>query len=134
MTASRSPPTSPRTRCSTRTRPRQRAGGLAAIVKHWSRIIDGNAVTLNWYPQHVVVAGDGTLAYSSGPYLLEDRAPNAKTHYVAGRFATTWARGSDGIWRVAFDGGDEGKSADKAAVKAFEVARRQDCPLRSGNG
>ena len=108
--------------------------GREAIVKQWAGILDGKAVSLRWYPQHVVVAGAGKLAYSSGPYLFENRAPNAKQRYTTGRFATTWARGSDGIWRVAFDGGDDGKAADPATVQAFEAGRRRDCPKPTGSG
>ncbi|MEO6798463.1 MAG: DUF4440 domain-containing protein [Rhodanobacter sp.] len=108
--------------------------GRAAIVQHWVGLLDGKMVKLRWYPHQVVVSGRGTLAYSSGPYLVENRAPNAQPRYTTGHFATTWARGSDGVWRVAFDAGDEGKPADKAAVDAFEAGRRADCPLPRGNG
>ena len=108
--------------------------GRDAIVRHWAGILDGKAVRLSWYPQYVVVAGGGTLAYSSGPYVFENHAPHAKTRYTAGHFHTTWARGSDGIWRVAFDGGDDGKAADAATVNAFETGRRRECPQQTDNG
>ena len=103
--------------------------GRNAIERNWAGILDGKTVRLHWYPHQVVVAHGGTLAYSSGPYLIENRDPRAKAHYMAGHFATTWARGSDGVWRVVFDGGDAARPADAAAVAAFDSGRRSACPL-----
>lgn len=102
--------------------------GREAILRNWAGILAGRTLRLRWYP-HQVAVHDGTLAYSSGPYLIENRDPSAKTHYTLGHFATTWARGNDGIWRVVFDGGDEGRPADAAAVAAFDSGRRRACPL-----
>lgn len=103
--------------------------GADTIRQHWAAIIAGKTVHLDWYPQHVVATADGALAYSSGAYLYEDPAPNAKPHYVIGKFATTWRRGSDGGWRVAFDGGDEGKPASDAEAAAFRAGRQSQCPM-----
>lgn len=102
--------------------------GLAAVRTHWSASIAGKTQRLDWYPQQVVVSGDGTLAYSSGAYLFERLAPGAKPRYVVGRFASVWRRAADGVWRVAFDGGDAGKPAGEADVAAFHAGRRPDCP------
>lgn len=103
--------------------------GADAIRRHWAAIIAGKTVQLDWYPQQVVATADGALAYSSGSYLFEDPAPAARTRYVIGRFATTWRRGSDGNWRVAFDGGDEGRPASRAEADAFRTGRQMRCPL-----
>jgi len=105
--------------------------GRAAIGRQWAPFIDGKARRLSWYPQQVVVAGGGNLAYSSGSYLYENRAPAAPQRYTIGHFATTWVRGSDRIWRVAFDGGDAGKPATAADVAGFRTGRRSDCPPRN---
>ena len=102
--------------------------GADAIRQHWAAIIAGKTVHLDWYPQQVVATADGALAYSSGAYLYEDPAPNAKPRYVIGKFATTWRRGGDGTWRVAFDGGDEGKPASDAGAVAFRAGRHIQCP------
>jgi len=102
--------------------------GADTIRQHWAAIIAGKTVHLDWYPQQVVASGDGTLAYSSGAYLYEDPAPNAKPRYVTGRFATVWRRAGDGAWRVAFDGGDAGKPANDADVAAFHAGRQLHCP------
>jgi ketosteroid isomerase-like protein len=101
--------------------------GVAAIMRNWSSVLVGRSVHLNWYPAQVVATADGKLAYSSGPYLLEDPAPNAHPRYTIGHFATVWRRGGDGRWRVAFDGGDDGRPADAAAVKAFVAGRQARC-------
>jgi uncharacterized protein (TIGR02246 family) len=101
--------------------------GADTIRQHWAAIIAGKTVHLDWYPQHVVTTADGALAYSSGTYLYEDPAPNAKPRYVIGKFATTWRRGSDGTWRVAFDGGDDGKPASDAEAATFRAGRQSQC-------
>lgn len=106
--------------------------GRDAIAHEWAGIIEGKTVRLHWYPRHVVVAGGGTLAYSSGPYLLENRAPDAKTRYTTGHFNTTWVHGGDSIWRIAFDAGDAGEPADETEVAAFLAGRRATCPAAPG--
>lgn len=103
--------------------------GAYAVRQHWAAIIAGKTVHLDWYPQHVVAGANGALAYSSGVYLFENPAANAKPRYVTGHFATTWRRDSDDVWRVAFDGGDEGKPASDAEVKAFRASRKNACPM-----
>lgn len=58
--------------------------GRDAITRRWAGIIEGKAVALAWYPTRVTIgpAGDATgpaadTAWSSGPGLFEDRAPDA---------------------------------------------------------
>jgi ketosteroid isomerase-like protein len=108
--------------------------GRDAIRKNWATIIAGESVRLSWYPQHVVVTEDGRLAHSSGVYLFEDPAPNAKPRFTVGSFSTVWRRGSDGQWRVAFDGGDEGKPASDAEAVAFHTGRQMRCPTSADAG
>lgn len=102
--------------------------GPAAIVQAWTPIIDGKALQLDWQPAHVVTSADGRLALSSGPYVMTTTGKDGRTHTVTGRFATTWRRGRDGAWRVQFDGGDEGRPADPAALAAFDRHRDAPCP------
>lgn len=100
--------------------------GREAIVAGWRGIIDGSALQLRWYPDQVSVAGDGRTAYSSGPALYRNPQDGS---YRLGRFGSVWQQGGDGEWRVIFDGGIEPpKPVDEAAAKAFEAARRADCP------
>jgi ketosteroid isomerase-like protein len=102
--------------------------GRAAIQQHWATFIDGKTLRLDWYPQQVVASGDGTLAYSSGVYLFENPAPGAQPRYTIGKFATVWRRADDGVWRVAFDGGDAGQPASEAEVAAVRAGRQTACP------
>ena len=103
--------------------------GVDAIRRHWGAILAGQAVRLDWYPQRVVTTADRALAQSSGVYLFENAAANAKTRYAIGHFSTTWRRGPDQVWRVAFDDGDGGRPASAADVAAFRANRREACPL-----
>jgi ketosteroid isomerase-like protein len=103
--------------------------GAEAVRQHWAAIIAGKTVHLEWYPQHVVAAANGALAYSSGVYLFEKPMANAKPRYVTGHFSTAWRRDADDVWRVAFDGGDEGKPASEAEARAFRAGRQDTCPM-----
>lgn len=103
--------------------------GARAVRQHWAAIIAGKTVRLDWYPQHVVAAADSALAYSSGVYLFENPETHAKPRYLTGHFSTTWRRDGDDVWRVAFDGDDEGRPASDTQVKAFRAGRRNECPM-----
>ena len=99
--------------------------GREAIVAEWQGIIDGSALTLEWYPDVVTVGGDGNTAYSSGPALYRDPQTGAYRH---GRFGSVWQRDTDGAWRVIFDDGLKPQPADAVAVAAFREGRRTACP------
>ncbi|GAB2784360.1 hypothetical protein GCM10027021_03250 [Dyella kyungheensis] len=101
--------------------------GRAAIVKQWKSLLEGKSVRVRWYPAWVVQAGDPSVVLSSGPALLENLAPNANPRYTLIAFSTVWHRGSDGVWRVMFDGGDEGRAATAQDVANFETGRRAQC-------
>lgn len=99
--------------------------GRAAITESWTRIIDGSALELQWYPDTVSVGGDGRTAYSSGPALYRSKKDGS---YRLGRFGSVWQIDSDGQWRTIFDDGIQPVPADEAAVKAFNAGRRTECP------
>lgn len=101
--------------------------GRAAIVKQWKSLLEGKSMRVRWYPAWVVQAGDPSTVLSSGPALLENLAPNANPRYTLIAFSTVWHRGSDGVWRVMFDGGDEGRTATAQDVTNFESGRRTEC-------
>jgi ketosteroid isomerase-like protein len=96
--------------------------GRETIVADWQGIIDGTALKLEWYPDVVVVGGDGRTAYSSGPALYKDPKTGAFRH---GRFRTVWQVDGDGVWRVIFDEGNRPEPADAAAVRAFRDGRKE---------
>jgi ketosteroid isomerase-like protein len=101
--------------------------GRAAIVKQWKTLLEGKSMRVRWYPAWVVQAGDPSTVLSSGPALLENLAPNANPRYTLIAFSTVWHRGNDGVWRVMFDGGDEGRAASAQDVANFESGRRAEC-------
>jgi len=102
--------------------------GRDAVMAHWRGLVEGKTMRLAWYPTQVVSDGNADVAYSSGPWLMEAIDPATTPRYVLGHFATVWHRGGDGVWRVLFDGGDEGTPTDKAGVAAFRAAHRAACP------
>lgn len=101
--------------------------GRATILKHWKVLLEGKSMRVRWYPAWVVQAGDPSVVMSSGPALLENLAPNANPRYTLIAFSTVWHRGNDGVWRVMFDGGDEGRTATAQDVANFEAGRRTEC-------
>lgn len=107
--------------------------GQDAIVQRWAPIIEGRGMRLSWYPRRVQLAGDPNVAYSSGPALVEQPSADAKPKYTILEFGTVWRRGQDRVWRVMFDGGDEGRPADARDVKAFLAGRRTRCPVAAGS-
>ena len=101
--------------------------GRATIVKQWKSLLEGKSIRVRWYPAWVVQAGDPAIVLSSGPALLENLAPNANPRYTLIAFSTVWHRGHDGVWRVMYDGGDEGHAATAEDVAHFESGRRTEC-------
>lgn len=112
--------------------------GRDAITARWSYIIEGKAFALEWYPTRVTIGPAGAtaadpaadIAWSSGPALFEDRAPDAKARYTLSAFRSVWYRGADRVWRVLFDEGTEPKPATDAEVDAFHRGRPSLCPQR----
>lgn len=102
--------------------------GREVIAKAWTRIIEGKVVRLEWYPTRVTIGGVADVAWSSGPSLFEDPAPDAKQRYMIGAFHSVWHRDRDGVWRVLFDDGVEPKPATEAEAMAFRAARPTRCP------
>lgn len=102
--------------------------GRAAIVEEWSRLISGTPVQLQWYSAMVVIAGDPTIAFSSGPALYRGTDPQGKPFQALGGFRSVWKRGEDGTWRVLYDDGLRPAPADDAQVAAFLAGRPAECP------
>jgi len=101
--------------------------GRDSIVKQWKGLLEGKTLRVRWYPAWVVQGGSPDVVLSSGPALLENLAPNANPRYTLLAYSTVWHRGSDGTWRVMFDGGDEGRPATAQDVANFEAGRKSDC-------
>jgi len=80
---------------------------------------------LVWVPSKVDVSQDGTLGYTWGRYDLTTRAKEGKVTVETGIYLTIWKRDSDGVWKIAFDGGPA-LPTDAATVRAFLA--RSDLP------
>jgi ketosteroid isomerase-like protein len=63
-----------------------------AIVEHWGRIVSGAPVKLVWRPHVVTISGSGNIAFSTGPYVMINKKPDAQNPYLVGDFITIWAR------------------------------------------
>ncbi|GAB2512319.1 YybH family protein [Lysobacter humi (ex Lee et al. 2017)] len=99
--------------------------GRDAVVAGWARIVRGEGMRLEWYPQHVTAVGD--LAWSTGPALVEQldgRAPR----FLLSSYQSVWRRNSDGTWHVLFDGGTAPREATEAQAAAFRAAHPAGCP------
>ncbi len=108
-------------------RPQPRRG-RDAVVAAWSGLVAGKQLRLSWYPGMVAIGGEPGIAYSSGPALYEDLAPDSRQRFRIGEFQSIWHRDADGAWRVLFDDGIEPRPASDAEVAAFRAGRREDCP------
>ena len=102
--------------------------GRDAVVAAWSGLIAGKELQLSWYPKMVAIGGEADVAYSSGPALYEDLAPDTKQRFLIGAFQSIWHRDADGTWRVLFDDGIEPQPASEAEVAAFRAGRSEACP------
>ncbi|QPF73454.1 DUF4440 domain-containing protein [Roseateles sp. DAIF2] len=83
--------------------------GRAAVVAAWKGFYEGAEAPFSWEPDQIVVAGDGQLAYSTGPVR------NAKGEPVA-RFNSVWRQEAPGRWRIAIDRGAPLPAADRQAL------------------
>ena len=102
--------------------------GRDTIAKRWGGIVEGKALTIEWYPTRTTLGGADDVAWSSGPSLIIDYAPDSEQRYTIGGFHSVWHKDRDGVWRVLFDDGIEGKPASEAEVAAFRQARQRACP------
>ena len=75
--------------------------GKQAVVERWSKFFEGPEAPFSWIPERVEVSADGKLGLSIGP--VYDAKGNQTGNYIS-----TWRKGSDGQWKVVFDGGGGG--------------------------
>ena len=83
------------------------------------------AFQLVWSPSKVDVSQDGTLGYTWGRFDLTTHGKDGKAAVDTGIYLTIWRRDSDGVWKIAFDGGPA-LPTDAATVRAFLA--RSDLP------
>jgi ketosteroid isomerase-like protein len=109
------------------------ARGRDAVVASWSRIVRGDGVRLRWRAGDVVIGGDPSIAYSTGPSYFESLAPvdpaKPRPRYTLNNFFSVWVKDRDGRWRVMYDGGVAGRGTDDfAEVERHLRSGRTRCP------
>jgi ketosteroid isomerase-like protein len=103
--------------------------GPDAIAKRWAGIIEGKALTIEWYPVQTTESRNVPgIVWSAGPSLVIEQPGTAQARYSIGAYHSVWHRGEDGVWRVLYDDGVEARPASEAEVRAFRAARREPCP------
>ncbi|MBS0659552.1 MAG: nuclear transport factor 2 family protein [Verrucomicrobia bacterium] len=97
--------------------------GPTKVAVEYPKRPDSKSVLL-WGPDEVGASADGSMGFSSGPYLL--RAADAKPEDPGrhGRFLSVWKRLPDGQWRVALDFGAPGGRRAEVPSSTAEVAVR----------
>lgn len=103
--------------------------GRASIGESWAGLVSGKAGRLDWYPDHVVAADSGDIAWSSGPALFTVVDGKGGTTTMLSRFNSVWRKNADGEWRVVFDSGSDPVKAGVEQVKAFEAQRAHPCGM-----
>lgn len=101
--------------------------GREAVATAWRGIVEGKTLTVEWYPTRVTIGDVDGVAWSSGPSLFITDPGTDKATYSLGSYHSVWARDSDGVWRVLFDDGVEGKNVGATEVAAFRQARSRRC-------
>ena len=72
--------------------------GKPEVIATWSEFFKPAVAPFRWEPERVVTNATGDLGFSSGPVFDE-------AGVQIGTFTSTWARQSDGSWKILFDGG-----------------------------
>lgn len=81
-------------------------------------------LALFWGPDEVGASADGTIGFSSGPYLLRKRDAGADGAARHGRFLSVWKKQPDGKWKVAADFGAPGGARREVPETGAELAMR----------
>lgn len=58
---------------------------------------------VNWKPDFVSVAADGSMAYTYGKYVWKTKDFQGKELEFRGVFHTVWKKQSDGSWKYTWD-------------------------------
>ncbi len=72
--------------------------GKQEVIAVWSEFFKPAVAPFRWQPDRVVTNAAGDLGFSSGPVFDESGAQT-------GTFTSTWARQTDGSWKILFDSG-----------------------------
>ena len=104
--------------------------GRDAVLKAWAGLIAGGDTRLRWRPRYVSIGADRNIAFSQGPFVLEDKRPDGTPRFRVGTFSSVWIRRA-GKWVVLFDGGaTPAEVKDAQAAEAHLVSAPAACPSR----
>jgi len=71
--------------------------GRKEVAAVWTKMVEAKKSPFSWGPETVVVSGDGTIGWSSGPV----RDPEGRQIAI---YTSIWRRQSDRSWKIIFDG------------------------------
>jgi ketosteroid isomerase-like protein len=99
------------------------------IAEAWRGLVEGEGTRLLWYPTRTTISpANPDIAWSTGPALFENLAPDAEPRYTRSQYTSLWMRDADGTWRVLFDDGTHPRPVTEAEAAAFRAGRRDACP------
>lgn len=100
--------------------------GPEEVLRGWEPFFRDDGPRITWRPQFVEVVASGDLAFTRGPFRIDD-VVDGKRVTNWGTFNSTWRRDAEGRWKVLFDAGNSADEAPEAAVQAL-LEQENDCP------
>ena len=76
--------------------------GKENIKIYYTKKNNSNA-TVNWTPDFIDVANDGTLGYTYGKYVWKIKNKEGAITEYKGIFHTVWKKQKDGSWKYVWD-------------------------------
>ena len=77
--------------------------GNENIKAYYLKNENNKNATVNWTPDFIDVADDGSLAYTYGKYAWKIINPEGDTTSYKGVFHTVWKKQIDGSWKYVWD-------------------------------
>ncbi len=72
--------------------------------KSYQEMPASSAVLLTWGPEYAEVSAGGDLGYTTGPYVVRDRASPGESA-AHGHYVSVWERQANREWKVSLDAG-----------------------------
>ena len=72
-------------------------------IRHYYETRNLRNATVNWTPDFVSVADDGTLGYTYGKYIWKVMKESGDSAVAKGVFHTVWKKQKDGTWKYVWD-------------------------------
>lgn len=97
--------------------------GPTKVAEVYPKRPDSKTLLL-WGPDEVGASADGSMGFSSGPYIQRPADAKPEDPGRHGRFLSVWKRAADGQWKVALDFGGPGGPRAEVPAAGTEVAIR----------